>query len=125
MYYFLQDGSVFVLVEIVSLKIMSLDSNQAVNKAHSNVFRDCPLFHLNFSTKSRLRSGNARYHSVQNLLSSSMLSKNLKIKIYRTIILPFVLYGCETWSLTLREEKKLRVFENMVLRRIFGLGGTM
>ena len=47
------------------------------------------------------------------------LSKNLKIKIYRTIILP-VLYGCETWSLTLREERKLRVFENMVLRRIFG-----
>ena len=49
-----------------------------------------------------------------------MLSKNLKIKIYRTIILPVVLYGCETWSLTLREERKLRVFENMVLRRIFG-----
>ena len=46
--------------------------------------------------------------------------KNLKIKIYRTIILPFVLYGCETWSLTLREEMKLRVFENMVLRRVFG-----
>jgi len=57
---------------------------------------------------------------VQNLLSSRLLSKNLKIKIYRTIILPFVLYGCETWSLTLREERKLRVFENMVLRRIFG-----
>jgi len=57
---------------------------------------------------------------VQNLLSSSLLSKNLKIKIYRTIILPVVLYGCETWSLTLREERKLRVFENMVLRRIFG-----
>jgi len=48
-----------------------------------------------------------------------LLSKNLKIKIYRTIILPVVLYGCETWSLTLREERKLRVFENMVLRRIF------
>ena len=54
------------------------------------------------------------------LLSSRLLSKNLKIKIYRTIILPVVLYGCETWSLTLREERKLRVFENMVLRRIFG-----
>jgi hypothetical protein len=48
------------------------------------------------------------------------LSKNLKIKIYRTIILPVVLYGCETWSLTLREERRLRVFENKVLRRIFG-----
>jgi len=60
--------------------------------------------------KSRLRSGNAGYHSVQNLLSSRLLSKNLKIKIYRTIILPVVFYGCETWSLTLREERKLRVF---------------
>jgi hypothetical protein len=70
--------------------------------------------------KSRLRSGNACYHSVQNLLSSRLLSKNLKIKIYRTIILPVVLYGCDTWSLTLREERKLRVFENTVLRRIFG-----
>jgi len=70
--------------------------------------------------KSRLRSGNACYHTVQNLLSSRLLSKNLKIKIYRTIILPVVLYGCETWSLTLRKERKLRVFENMVLRRIFG-----
>ena len=49
-----------------------------------------------------------------------LLSKNLKIKIYRIIILPIVLYGCETWSLTLREERKLRVFENMVLRKIFG-----
>jgi len=51
----------------------------------------------------RLRSGSACYHSVQNLLSSRLLSKNLKIKIYRTIILPAVLYGCETWPLTLRE----------------------
>jgi len=50
--------------------------------------------------KSRLRSGNACYNSVQNLLSSRLLSKNLKIKIYSTIILPVVLYGCETWSLT-------------------------
>ena len=70
--------------------------------------------------KSRLNSGNACYHSVQNLLSSRLLSKNLKIKIYRSIILPVVLYGCETWSLTLREERKLRVFQNRVLRRIFG-----
>ena len=70
--------------------------------------------------KGRLKSGNACYHSVQKLLSSRLLSKNLKIKIYRTIILPVVLYGCETWSLTLREERKLRMFENRVLRRIFG-----
>jgi hypothetical protein len=70
--------------------------------------------------KRRLNSGNACYHSVKNLLSSRLLSKNLKVRIYNTIILPVVLYGCETWSLTLREEHKLRVFENRVLRRIFG-----
>jgi len=58
---------------------------------------------------------------VQNFLSSSLLSKNLKIKkTYSTIILLVVLYGCETWSLTLREERRLRVCENWVLRRIFG-----
>ena len=57
---------------------------------------------------------------MQNLLSSSFLSKNLKIKIYRTIILYVVLYGCETWSLTLKEERRVRVFENRVLRRVFG-----
>jgi len=62
--------------------------------------------------KSRLKSGNACYHSVKNLLSSSLLSKNSKIKIYRTVILHVVLYGCETWSLTLREERRLRVFDN-------------
>ena len=56
---------------------------------------------------------------MQNILSSRLLSKNLKIKIYRNIILPVVLYGCETWSLTLREERKLKVCVNMVLRRIF------
>jgi len=70
--------------------------------------------------KSRLRSGNAYNHLVQNLLPSSLLTKNLKIKIYRTKILPFVLYGHETWSLTQREEHSIQVFENRVLRRIFG-----
>ena len=70
--------------------------------------------------KSRLKSGNACYHAVQNILFSSFLSKILKIKIYRTIILPIVLYGCENWSLTLREKHKLRVFKNSVLRVIFG-----
>ena len=53
-------------------------------------------------------------------MSSSLLSKKLKIKVYITIILSVVLYGCETWSLTLREERRLRVFENRVLRRVFG-----
>jgi hypothetical protein len=69
--------------------------------------------------KRRLNSGSAWYHSVQTLLSSRLLSKNLKIRIYKTIILPVGLYGCETWSLTLREDHRLRVFENRVLRRIF------
>ena len=70
--------------------------------------------------KSRLNSRNTCYHSVQNLLSSSLPSKNIKIKIHKTIILPFVLYGCETWMHTLREEQRLRVLENRVLRRMFG-----
>ena len=69
---------------------------------------------------SRLQSGNACYYSVQNLLSSSLLSKNTKIKIYRAIIMPVVLCGCENWPLTVREERRLRVFEDRVLRRIFG-----
>jgi hypothetical protein len=70
--------------------------------------------------KSRLNSGNACCRSVHSLLSSRMLSGKLKVKIYKTIILPVVLYWCETWSLTLREEHRLRVFENRVLRGIFG-----
>jgi len=53
-------------------------------------------------------------------LSSSLLSKNVKIKIYRTVILPVVLYGCETWSLILREDRRLKMFENRVLRKTFG-----
>ena len=69
---------------------------------------------------SRLKSGNACYHSVQNLLSSSLLSKNVKVKIYRTMILPVVLYGCGTWSLTLREKCRLSILENRVLRMLFG-----
>jgi hypothetical protein len=63
--------------------------------------------------KGRLNSGNACYHSVQNLVSSSSLYTNLKIKTYRTLTLPFVLYGCETWSLTVREGRSLRMFENV------------
>jgi hypothetical protein len=67
-----------------------------------------------------LNSGNACYHSVQNLLPSHLLSKNIKVRICKTIILPVVLYGCETWSLILKEKHRLRVFENRVLRKIFG-----
>ena len=73
-----------------------------------------------FRIKILLKSGNACCHLVQNLLSSSLLSKNIKISIHGAIILPLVLYGCETWSLTLREEGRLKVFQNRVLRRIFG-----
>ena len=64
--------------------------------------------------------GNACYYSLEKILSSRLLSKKLKVKICKTIILPVILYGCETWSLTLREEHRLRVFENKVLRKIFG-----
>jgi len=70
--------------------------------------------------KSRLKAGNACYHLVQNILSFSLLSNNLKIQTYRTRIFPIVFYGYESRSLTLREELRLKVFENRVLRRIFG-----
>ncbi|KAJ4433756.1 hypothetical protein ANN_16068 [Periplaneta americana] len=70
--------------------------------------------------KHRINMGNACYYSVEKLLSSSLLSKNLKVRIYKTVILPVVLYSCETWTLTLRKEHRLRVFENKVLRKIFG-----
>jgi hypothetical protein len=69
--------------------------------------------------KGRLKPGNACHHSVQNLLSSSLLSKNIESTIYKTIVSLSVLYGFETWSLTLREKRRLRMFENMVLRKIF------
>jgi hypothetical protein len=65
--------------------------------------------------KSRLNSGNTCYHLVQSLLSSRLLSRNVKVEVYKTIILPVVLYGCETWSVTLREEHRLRVFENKIV----------
>jgi len=68
--------------------------------------------------ESRLKSGNACYHSVQNFLSYSVLSKNIKIKIYRPIILS-ILYGFKTWSLALRKEHRLKMFDSMVLRKIF------
>jgi hypothetical protein len=110
--------------------------NRKNNNKYNNIFYDNtferveefrylgkPLTNQNFiqeEIKSRLKSGNACCHSVQNLWSSRLLSKNLNVKIYRTIILPVVLYGCQTWTLILREKRKLRVFENRVLRRIYG-----
>jgi hypothetical protein len=71
-------------------------------------------------SKRRFNSGNARHHPVQNLLSSCLLSKHVKIRICKTIIFQVVLYGYGTWFLTLREELRLRVFEKRVLRRMFG-----
>jgi hypothetical protein len=71
--------------------------------------------------KRRLNSGNACYHSVQNLVSSCLLLKqNIQNKICKTIILPIILYWCEPWSLILREEHRPRAFENKVLRKIYG-----
>jgi hypothetical protein len=67
---------------------------------------------------SRLNSENSCYHSVQSLLSSHLLSRNVKVQIYKTIIVPVIFYGYETWSLTLREEHGLRVFKNKILKRI-------
>jgi hypothetical protein len=74
--------------------------------------------------KTRLNLDNACYSSVQNLLPSCLLLINVKNDIYRTIILPIVLCGCETWSLILREKHRLKVSESSVVRRIFGLGGN-
>jgi hypothetical protein len=70
--------------------------------------------------KRRLNLGNVCYHSVQNLLSSRLLSKNIRIRIYKTIIFAVIVHWCRTRSLTLREEHRLWVFENRVLKRIFG-----
>ncbi|KAJ4438349.1 hypothetical protein ANN_14291 [Periplaneta americana] len=87
------------------------------------ICRDNELSNINDTReeiKRRINMGNACYYSVEKLLSSSLLSKNLKVRIYKTVILPVLLYGCETWTLTLREEHRFRVFENKVLRKIFG-----
>jgi hypothetical protein len=72
---------------------------------------------IQYEIKRRLNSANACYPSLQNLLSFRLLSKNVKVGIFKSIILPVVLYRCETWPLTGREEHKLRVFKNRVLRR--------
>jgi hypothetical protein len=118
-------------------KYMLMSRSQKVGQKHSikianRSFEDVAKFeylgttltdqnYMHEEIKSRLNSGNACYRSVRSLLSSRLLSRKLKVKICKTIILPVVLYGCETWSLTLREEHRLRVFENRVLRRrIFG-----
>jgi len=100
-----------------------LRAGQNLGKRNTAFEREEPFIHIweqqnensiQEEIKNRLQSGNACCHSVQNLLSSSLVSKILKIKIYRTIILPVVLCGCETWSLTSREKHRLRVSEENI-----------
>ncbi|PNF20252.1 hypothetical protein B7P43_G15719 [Cryptotermes secundus] len=103
----------FRLLDSLVLRVFSFDPQPLSTVSFYFICSSTALF---FSLQcSSFISGNACYHSVQKLLSSRLLSQNLKIRIYKIIILPVVLYGCETWSLTLREEHRLRV-----LRRIFG-----
>ena len=70
--------------------------------------------------KCRLKAGNSYYYSVQTHMSSRLHSKNLTIKVSKTLILPVGQYGCETWSPALRKERRLRVFEKRILRKTFG-----
>jgi hypothetical protein len=118
---------------------MLMSHSQRIGKKHSinitnRCFEDVAKFRylgttltnqngMHEENKSRLNLGNACYHSVQSLLSSCLLSRNVKVEIYKTIILLVVFYGCETWLRTLREEHILRVFENRVLQRILDLRG--
>jgi hypothetical protein len=115
---------------------MSMSRNQNTGQKHSikivnRSFEDMAKFKYLGKTltdqncmqeeiMSRLNSENACYHSVKSFVFAPAVSRNLKVKIYKTIILPVVLYWCETWSVTFREEHRLRVFENRVLRGIFG-----
>ena len=96
--------------------------NSSFERVEQSIHLETNLMNQNSiheGSKSRMKSDNACCHSVQNLLCPNLLSKNTKIKTRRTVILPVVLYRCETWSLTLREGRRLRVFENRVVR-IFG-----
>jgi hypothetical protein len=114
-------------------KYMLMSRSQKIGQKHSikvvnRSFEDVPVFKYLGTTltdqncmyeeiNSRLNFGNACHHLVESLRSSHLLSRNVKVRLYRSIILPVVLYGCETWSLTIREEHRPRVFENRVLRR--------
>jgi hypothetical protein len=98
-----------------ALVVASKESRPALNADKSKYMvmsRD-----QNVGRSHNMKSYNTCYHSVQNLLSSSLLFKNMKIEIHRNTISPVVLYGCETWALTLREEHRLSMFENRVLKR--------
>ena len=105
------------------ITIYTYIDNSSIEKVEQFTHLGTVLTHQNSTQeeiKSSLKSRNVCYLSEQNLLSSSFPFKNIKIKIYRNINLPVVLCGCETWSLTATEEHRLRVYENRVLRRLFG-----
>ena len=97
--------------------------NSSIERVEEFTYLGTPLTNPNYNQeeiKCRLKLGNACYYSVQNPMSYGLLSRTLKNMIYRNIIFLVVLYGCETWSLTLVEERRQRVFENRILRRVFG-----
>jgi hypothetical protein len=129
-----KEVSIEVSAEKTNYMLLSPDQNAGqnhdkmiINRSFENVAQFKPTVTnqnlIQEESKRRLNFGNACYRSVQNFLSSRLLPTNVKIKIYKIMILPVVLYGCETWSLILREEHRLRVFENRVLRRVFGSKG--
>ncbi|KAJ4425937.1 hypothetical protein ANN_27563 [Periplaneta americana] len=101
-------------IKIGNLSFEEEEKLQYLGATVTNINDTCEI------NKHRINMGNACYISVVKLLSSSLLSKNLKVKIYKTVILMVVLYGCETWTLSLREEHRLSLFENKMLRKIFG-----
>jgi hypothetical protein len=88
----------FLMGGFMSQEIQCVDCDSTCNNSHTSVLM------IQEEIKGGLKSRNACYHLVQNLLSSSLISKSFKVEVYRSIILPVVLYGCETWSLTLMEE---------------------
>ena len=103
---------IYIYIYINSLKSRNNSDIWGTSLANQNSIHE--------EIKCRLQLRNVCYYSVHNCLSSSLLSKNIKVKIYRIIILHFVLYGCHTWSPTVCEEHRLRMCGSRVLRKIFG-----